>query len=411
MKFAVLGADTDLGGKIARDAFHRHHSLTVTVSDSTLLTSSKYTVVDSIKESDFDVVIDALHEGKVIVKKDGQCSELILPKELDTEVHRVGAYSVAKVNSTGESYAGSDDFAMAVVDEAVDFHAATKHIVTEHAPAFPEENSGRRRYIAFPDTGIAGKAFRLYMDNYEEYFVHFITDDTLNIAQKGNVLTSYACKCLHCDDEVWLVMFMYGEKCITLILDEAQSLVTAVSAETLRNKPQVVHHDILFGAIIPFNGETPFRRHGFTDEMAGTKITWHYSPYVNITHCYVNESYMRNSLRNMKPLPADAAPEAVFDAEDRIRRWSDIFFEEPAQFIRINEHLYVVVLAESNRNRFDPVQGGGDMLLAINTRRMRDYGRGYHIGLGTPSFGLISVNGDWDDLPDPIETAQGPYRI
>lgn len=410
MKIAVLGADTLLGGKIAKDAFHRHFDVTVTVSDPALLDSVKYTVADSVNEADFDAVIDASGD-KIIIKKDGKVSIINLPEKLDNDARRLGAYTEAKVNSDGESYAGAGDFAMAVVDEAVDFHAAEKYIVTDRAPALPEENSGRRRYVAYPDTGIAGKAFRLYMDDLCEYFVHFITDDTLLLSKKGDALVSYSCKCLHCDDGVWMAIFMRGEQCVTLILDEAQSLATAIYADMLPKKPQLVRHSFLFGAIVPFNGEIPFRRHGFTDEMAGTKITWHYSPYVNITHCYVTESYMRNSLRSMKKLPADAAPEAVFDAEDRVRRWGNIFFEEPAQYLRINDHLYIVTLAEANRNRIDPLQGGGDMVLAINTRRMRDYGRGFHTGLGAPSFGLISVNGDWNDMPDVMDDAETPYRV
>ena len=35
-----------------------------------------------------------------------------------------------------------------------------------------------------------------------------------------------------------------------------------------------------------------------------------------------------------RTVPEDAAPEAKFDAEDRVRRWGAIFFEEPAMYIR-----------------------------------------------------------------------------
>lgn len=410
MNIAVIGADTRLGRRIAKDAFHRRHCVTAVVTDPSLLDSVKYTVVTGCEGFDpagFDAVIDA-RSAELTITRGGVVSTLVPPAELDPDGRRLGQYTLGE---STEGYIGEEDFALAAVDEAEGTEARRVTPVSGRAPALPEDGTGRRRYVALPDKGIAGKVYHLLMDDYNEYVAHFIADDRLLLAKQGEPFAAYACQCLHCDDQVWFVSFLRDKECVTLILDEAQSLVTAIYAFAAAKKPLLAQHRILFGAIKPFNGEVPFRRHGYTDEMAGTKITWHYSPYVNITHCYVNESYMRNSLAEMKPLPADAPAEAVFDAEDRVRRWGDIFFEEPAQYIRINPHLYVVVLGEANRNRMDPVQGGGDMVLAINTRRMRDYGRGFHTGFGTPYFGLISAGGNWYDMPDPMDTAQSPYLV
>lgn len=414
MKIAVIGADTQIGRRIAKDAYHRRHEVTAIVKDPSLLDSIFYNVIENddytFDATNYDAVIDA-RKTTIIIDRSGIRSTLIPPESLDADGRRQGYYAIVDETSTYPSYIGEEDYALCAVDEAENQSARTITPVTDRAPIQAEENTGRRRYVAHADTGIAGKAYHLIMDDLEEYVVHFIADDTVLFAKKGDAFTTYNCKCLHCDDDVWMVMYLVDRKLVTLVLDDTQSLATMIFAEPLPKKPTTIKHSFLFGAIAKFNEDIPFRRHGFTDEMVGTKITWHYSPYVNITHCYVNESYMRNSLRGMKPLPADAAPEAVFDAEDRIRRWSGIFFEEPAQYLRINPHLYIVCLAESTRNRIDPMQGGGDMVLAINTRRMRDYGRGFHMGAGTPSYGLISVSGDWDDMPDPMDTAESPYLI
>ncbi|MBR6406884.1 MAG: MoaF N-terminal domain-containing protein [Lachnospiraceae bacterium] len=275
----------------------------------------------------------------------------------------------------------------------------------------PEMADGRRRYLALPDKGIAGKVFRLHMDSEEEYVVHFVTDDTLMLAKKGELFEQYSCSPMHCDDGVWFVPFMRGTECVTLVLDEAQGLVTVVYAKAYPRTMQLVKHRILFGAIEKLNEKAEFKRHSFTDDLVGKKMIWHYSPYVNITHCYFTENYMRNSLKNQPELPDDAPEEAKFDAADRIRRWGSIFFEEPAQYVRINEHLYLVCLGEAHRNRMDPLQGGGDMVFAINTLRMRDYGRGYHLEPGLPGYSLFSVYGDWDETPDEMDTAESPYRV
>lgn len=410
MNIAVIGADTRLGRRIAKDAFHRRHSVTAVVTGPSLLDSVNYTVITGCEGFDpagFDAVIDA-RGSELTITRGAAVSTLVPPAELDPDGRRLGWYTLGE---GAGGYIGEEDFALAAVDEAEGAESRRITPVTGRAPALPEDGTGRRRYVALPDKGIAGKVYHLLMDDYNEYVVHFIADDRLLLARQGEPFASYACQCLHCDEQVWFVCFVRDRECVTLLLDEAQSLVTAIYAFAAAKKPLLAQHRILFGAIKPFNGEAPFRRHGFTDELAGSKITWHYSPYVNITHCYVNESYMRNSLAEMKPLPADAPAEAVFDAEDRVRRWSGIFFEELAQYIRINPHLYVVILGEANRNRMDPVQGGGDMVLAINTRRMRDYGRGFHTGFGTPFFGLISAGGSWYDMPDPMDTAESPYLV
>ena len=411
MKIAVIGADTRLGRRIAKDAFHRRHAVTAVVKDKEQLDSVFYTVLETadyaFDPAGYDAVIDA-RSDTLTVTRAGAVSTLVPPACLDPDGRRQGAYRVSEEKG---AYIGEEDFALAAVDEAEGDQARTLYVESDPAPAQKEEPSGRRRYVAVPDTGIAGKVFHLVLDTGTEHVVHFTADNLLLLAAKGEPFESYPCSCLHCDDGVWFVVFLRGTQCVTMLLDEAQSLVTVIYADPLPKKLNLMHHRFVFGEIARFNAQPTLARHAFTDEMAGTKVTWHYSPYVNITHCYFTENYMRNSLRGMKPLPADAAPEAVWDAEDRVKRWGNIFFEEPAQYIRINAHLYVVALMEANRNRIDPMQGGGDMVLAINTRRMRDYGRGFHTGSGAPGYGLISVSGDWDDMPDEMDTAESPYLL
>ncbi len=411
MRIAVIGAGTALGMKIAKEAYHRHNDVTVYVQDASVLDSVKYEVVRDClgpRSGDtFDAVIDASGDTVRILKGEKE-TELVPASEVSEEGRRTGSYELCR--SKGE-YIGQGDLALAALDLVQSDVEGTVYVRSQRPGPLPQESRERGRYLAVPDRGLAGKVFRFELDSHEEYVAHFISDSRLMFARRASEFETFSYSAFSCDEGVWMVIFMRDDECITLVLDEAQSLVTYIEAYLVPKRTQLVKHRIQFGAILRHNEQAPFKRHAFTDELVGQKITWHYSPYVNITHCFYTEHYMRNSLRSMKAVPEDAPQEARFDAEDRIRRWANIFFEEPAEYIRINPHLYLFCMREANRNRIDPLQGGGDMILAINTRRMRDYGRGFHRGKGAPDYDLVSVPGDWDDMDDPMDTAQSPYLV
>ena len=46
MRITVIGADTRLGKRIAKEAYHRGHKVTAVVWDRALLDSAKYTVLE-----------------------------------------------------------------------------------------------------------------------------------------------------------------------------------------------------------------------------------------------------------------------------------------------------------------------------------------------------------------------------
>jgi len=412
MKIAVIGADTKLGRLIAKDALHRHYEVTAVVKVNDWADAFRYTMVESaeyaLPEGEFDAVIDA-RENTVTIKTGNALSTLLPPAELDEDAVRTGIFTWTEGPGT---YLSLKDYAIAAVDGAEGrAPGSTFSATSERAVPPDEDGTGRRRFVARTDKGISGKVFHLVMDNIGEYVVHFTADDTLMMAKKGGEFESYHCYCFHCDDEVWNVCFLKGDECISMILDEAQRLVTMVIGRLEPHRPTLVKlHEYQFGAIQMFNEELPFRRHGFTDDLVGEKICWHYSPYSDITHCYINENYMRSSLHNMRPLPEGLPWDAYFDVEDRAERWGRIFFEESAQYVRINPHLYIMSMIELQRNRIDTLQGGGDMVIAINTRRVHDYGIGFNSGTGVANMILFSVRGDFDDVKVPFETEPSPFH-
>lgn len=388
MTIAVLGPESSLKARFVSEALHRGHTVT----------------------GDADTADAAVEfpDGEIKITRNGQTTDMILPEKTDTDYRRTGYY---RFEDGKAPYAEEGDIAMAAVDMAMSSDPGTFFIASDKVSELPQGSDGRRRYVAQTHKGIAGKVFHVVMDSMDEFVVRFLTDELLEMSYKGEFFEKHACSCMECDDGVWFVTVMRGEECFTMVLDTVQALVTTVTTSLYPGKMQMVRHSIGFGAIAQAGKDTGLMRHCFTEDLVGKKVTWHYSPYVSITHCYISENYMRSSLGKMKPLPEDAPEEAVFDAMDRYRRWGSIFFEEPCQYIRINKHLYVVCTAETNRNRVDPLEGGGAMVYAFNTRRMQDYGRGFFTGMAETYPNLFSVYGEWDDDEDPMDTAESPYDI
>jgi len=410
LKIAVIGADTETGRQIAKEALHRHNAITAVVKKNDWPDAHRYTMVESADYSfnaeGFDAVIDA-REAAVKVLAGGKESTILPPAELDTVSYREGTYRV--VEGAGR-YLTAGDLAVAIVDDAENPKGITYGVEFDKAEPEKEDPESMRKRMAMGHVGIGGKVYHLVMDNLGEFVAHFISDSIVYFAKKGEPLKKYHCFCFKSDDQVWSAAFMIDKMSCTLVLDEAQRLVTMVTGITEPARPELVRHDFQFGALRMPGKDLPFMRHAFTDDLVGEKICWHYSKYVNITHCYTTENYMRSSLHNMKPVPEDAPDQVKRTIADRKYRWEYIFFEETAAFVRINPHLYVVTFIESQRNRMDTLQGGGDMVLTVNTRMMHDFGIGFSSGTGMPDFNLVSVHGDFDDVIVPFEVEQSPFH-
>ena len=314
-----------------------------------------------------------------------------------------------EMDTSGEQYPEELDPSPYIVNTKEENYPA--FVPQEEAAAPPEEPSGRRRYLAFSHNGIAGNSYHLTFDRLPDAYLRFTGNNRVLYAEEGEPLQEYHCDCFRADEDVWLAMFLRDNCCYSFVLDAFNRLVTLVVTAEEPFRQGLCTEQFYFGAIVCAGEPLPFRRHGFTAEVVGRKFCWHYSPYVNITHCYVSEHYMRSSLHNMQPLPPDAAKEAVDDVVSRNQRWGNIFFEEPAEFVKINPHLYLTVITEKTRNRIDPMEGGGDMLYLVNLRRKRNYGRGYTIVNGAGFYNLISVACDFDEKDVPFAKEKSPYLM
>ena len=276
------------------------------------------------------------------------------------------------------------------------------------------DDTSQHRNIPVASYDLVGKAFQLAMDNGNEYLMEFVSRELLQWGVQGEIMEACGYRCIRANRSVWMASFLNRRKdCVSVVLDLENSLVTMVVSETgaWPKRPRLLRHETLFGAIRQDGKPLPARRHSFTDDLAGKKIAWDYSDVVTITHIYHTAHSIRASLKNMRPLPPDATPEQRENCADRARRWGALFFEERARYIRIQDSLYLVAFIEENRNRINPDTGGGDLLLLVDTKRVRDVGRGFGIGPNGPEMKLVNCQGRFIDAHDEAEDTPSPYWI
>lgn len=271
------------------------------------------------------------------------------------------------------------------------------------------EKEGKRRNIPVLNFELTGKEFSLIMDEGETFALSFISDEKLSF--DGN---EYSYKCMRANEFVWFVHFMQKkDMCSSLVLDTKNNLVTILNATvgSYKNRPSLVKHEFSFGAID--NGEAlQTLRHGFTDELIGKAIAWKYSTEVVLTHIYKTAHSIRSSLYNQPELSENATKEQHEEVKNRAERWGATFFEEPARYVKINSDLYLVTFIENNRNRVNAPEGGGDMAILVDTKRVHDVGRIFGAAPdGNHNFGLLTATGKFVDNDDPMFTAYSPYWL
>lgn len=276
------------------------------------------------------------------------------------------------------------------------------------------ENFGLHHNIPVKSRDLSGETFCLAMDDGNDYLLEIVSDEMLQWGVQGEVLETCSYLCIRANLSVWLVNFVNSQKaCISVVIDLENYLTTLVISESgvFPKRPKLLRHEYLFGAIRVDGKPLESRRHCFTDDLVGKKIAWEYSNVLTITHIYQTANSIRSSLKNMRPLPPDATPEQVANCEDRAKRWGTLFFEERARYIKITKDLYLVTFVEGNRNRINPNTGGGDLLLLVDTKRVRDAGRGFGVEASGPAMKLVCCQGRYIEEHDEMEDVPSPYWV
>jgi len=271
------------------------------------------------------------------------------------------------------------------------------------------------KYVRSTDDSLSGRVFHLAMDDGDEYELRFVTGDIVEWRSPGGPVRYEKYGCLKPDEKTFFVASILSEcdplVCVTLVLDEEQSLVTmAVSRQGYYPlRPRLAVVDFRFGAIRVPDRPLPYKRHGFTRDLVGKKINWYYSTGFINTQMYTTERYMR-----IRPLTDTRTPEEIEREEKEIElglRPRQLLYEEPSAYIKIKDEMYLLSCIEANMNRVDETRGGNNLMFVANFNKGCDFGRTFSRKGDRLDHGFFMAFGDPTDEEVPLETEPTPYRV
>ncbi|NLL40028.1 MAG: hypothetical protein GX254_10650 [Clostridiales bacterium] len=273
---------------------------------------------------------------------------------------------------------------------------------------------------------LAGKRFDFVMDTGEDTgdaVLNFLDEEQVEWSIKGGeALKVDKYECRKADDWTYLVTYCLSgatpRENHTWIIDKEQMLVTFLRCTLGENPywPYLIESHFTFGYIKEEGKEhTDLRRHGFTDDVAGTGVKWVYGHELATVHVY----YSTNWYRITYPKDAVRSEEAtetnkMFNEMMKALPGSD----EPAYYVKIKEGMYLVSVTEQNMEKIlgDKVGFRSDTLCFLdNWNRMYSVGRGF----GTSTMGekeseifvMIGKYGVPEEVDEHFFTNPNPYLV
>ena len=236
---------------------------------------------------------------------------------------------------------------------------------------------------------LAGQRFELAMDDGYDFVLNIISGDKLEWSFAGEAPATADYMCRKADDTTYLLSYeLTGAKPRvnhTFVLDKENMLVTRLLSKIGTNPkfPYLMKTDFEFGAIRTADkAVTLYPRHGFTSDMLGNVVTWRYGLDILATHVYYSTDFYRVTY----PLSPDFTEEGVrgkhsFDAIVNSLPSTD----EPAQYIKIKDGMYLFNITEKNGEKLL----GEAMGFRSNTMCfLQNYKRVYQVGR---SFGTSTT--------------------
>jgi hypothetical protein len=163
----------------------------------------------------------------------------------------------------------------------------------------PREGLGAEMRPPFSE-GLAGRTAALRFGDFRELTYRFTGAESLAWSEDGVNFTPEYCQTLELDAGSGLFFvhhlrsFSFPTEAFTFVIDLENGLVTLVHANVGGfYRPREVDRDFHFGYIVGIADEPPEKLHGFTKEMEGMIIDWHYDKQ-NLAvgrHIYVNHQY------------------------------------------------------------------------------------------------------------------------
>ena len=276
----------------------------------------------------------------------------------------------------------------------------------------PKQYEGMSQYRPPLNFELVGKDLTLVMDDGYDYQLKFLDREKLLYGKLGEEAGTYRYDCLKADDDTYFVnLEMTGDtvkSADTFILDMEQSLVTWENAKMGHNPrlPKQPSTEIVFGAIKREDGTVPTIRHGYTNDMIGKAIHWRYGT-LEVVHVYSSERYYRlTTTPEEMERRIKANPEAAAALQERNTVY---VYEEPSDYIKIKDGIYVFNMTEAMMNRRRG--SGNNLLFLMNLNRMYDVGRSFgHDGkTGNPENYTYGAYGAYYDASDLLAKKSTDY--
>ena len=216
------------------------------------------------------------------------------------------------------------------------------------------------------------------------------------------------------DDDTYLLTYCVKEPRAnhTFVIDMEQGLVTFLRCSVGENPyyPYLIDSHWGFG-YIKVEGEehTDLRRHGFTDDVMGTGVRWVYGHNMSTTHVYHNSNWYR-----IQYVARQSGPSGISSMMSSLPG-----SDEPADYVKIKEGMYIVSATEQNMEKILGAKMGfrSDTLLFLdNWNRMYSVGRGYGTMTreGSPDGEIFCMIGKYASKPeieDHMFTDPNPYQV
>ena len=248
------------------------------------------------------------------------------------------------------------------------------------------------QFVPPPCLELAGKRLVLEMDDGDDFILDFKNEDTVEWSWKTQPPKPEKYQCLKADDYTYLVSYelegVNPRVNHTFVIDKENMLVTRIISSIGRNKrwPYLMTTEIEFGAIWQENTEyKSYPRHAHTTDMLGNVVEWAYGSEMSTTHVYHDTSFYRLTYARSRSASLEEAREAYAFNNMAYNLPSA---DEPTDYIKIKEGMYLVSLTEKNCEKLlGPMVGFRSNTLCF----LQNYkGGGYVVGRG---FGTSTIDG------------------
>lgn len=271
---------------------------------------------------------------------------------------------------------------------------------------------------------LAGKRFECVMDTGEDTgdaVLNFLGETQVEWSIKGtDELKTDKYECRKADDRTYLVTYCLEGKIPrenhTWIIDTEQSLVTFLRCAMGENPywPYLIESHFTFGYIREEGREhTDLKRHGFTDDVAGTCVKWTYGHVAATVHVYYSSNWYRITFPK-----DDASSKEALEMNEMFTEMMKKLpgSDEPAFYVKIKEGIYLVSITEQNMEKIlgDKVGFRSDTLCFLdNWNHLYSVGRGFGTmttdGQDREIFVMIGKYGSPADVDKHFFTDPNPY--